>query len=206
MSKIRLIIIGIVTVVLIALGTTVAIQQNRINTLTKDLSYATINEKALLLKNDSNKNKIRSLQFTVEQLDYFNDSVITELNRVRRDLKVKDADLKALYYLKTSISKKDTVFLTDTVFIENTYIDTVVQDDWHKTRLTLMYPNKIFVTPEFVSDKSIITYLSKETIKPPKKCKFLRAFQRKHKVIVVEIKENNPYIKTKEQKHIEIIK
>lgn len=206
MSKIRLIIIGIVTVVLIALGTTVAIQQNRINTLTKDLSYATTNEKALLLKNDSNKNKIRSLQFTVEQLDYFNDSVITELNRVRRDLKVKDTDLKALYYLKTSISKKDTVFLTDTVFIENTYIDTVVQDDWHKTRLTLMYPNKIFVTPEFISDKSIITYLSKETIKPPKKCKFLRAFQRKHKVIVVEIKENNPYIKTKEQKHIEIIK
>lgn len=206
MSKIKLIIIGIITVVLIALGTTVAIQQNRINTLTKDLSYATTNEKALLLKNDSNKNKIRSLQFTVEQLDYFNDSVITELNRVRRDLKVKDADLKALYYLKTSISKKDTVFLTDTVFIENTYIDTVVQDDWHKTRLTLLYPNKIFVTPEFISDKSIITYLSKETIKPPKKCKFLRAFQRKHKVIVVEIKENNPYIKTKEQKHIEIIK
>lgn len=110
MSKIKLIIIGIVTVVLIALGTTVAIQQNRINTLTKDLSYATINEKALLLKNDSNKNKIRSLQFTVEQLDYFNDSVITELNRVRRDLKIKDADLKSLYYLKTSISKKDTVF------------------------------------------------------------------------------------------------
>lgn len=69
-----------------------------------------------------------------------------------------------------------------------------------------MYPNKIFVAPEFISDKSIITYLSKETIKPPKKCKFLRAFQRKHKVIVVEIKENNPYIKTKEQKHIEIIK
>lgn len=206
MSKIKLIIIGIVTVVLIVLGTTVAIQQNRINTLTKDLSYATTNEKALLLKNDSNKNKIRSLQFTVEQLDYFNDSVITELNRARRDLKIKDADLKALYYLKTSISKKDTVFLTDTVFIENTYIDTVVQDDWHKTRLTLMYPNKIFVAPEFISDKSIITYLSKETIKPPKKCKFLRAFQRKHKVIVVEIKENNPYIKTKEQKHIEIIK
>jgi hypothetical protein len=66
--------------------------------------------------------------------------------------------------------------LTDTVFVENTSIDTIIQDAWHKTRLTLDYPNTVTVTPEFTSDKTIVTYLSKETVKPPKKCKFLRAF------------------------------
>lgn len=206
MSKIKLIFICIVTVILLSLGVTVAIQNKKISNLTEDLSYANSNQKALLLKNDSNKNKIRSLQFTVEQLDYFNDSIITELNKVRKELKVKDKDLKELYYLKTIASKKDTIVLTDTVFVENTKVDTTIQDQWHKTRLTLDYPNKITVTPEFISDKTIIAYLSKETIKPPKKCKFLRAFQKKHKVVVVHIKENNPYIKTKEHKHIEIVK
>jgi hypothetical protein len=62
----------------------------------------------------------------------------------------------------------------------------------------MSYPNNVIITPEFVSDKTIITYLKKETIKPPKKCKFARAFQRKHKIIVVNIKEHNPYIITKE--------
>jgi hypothetical protein len=40
----------------------------------------------------------------------------------------------------------------------------------------MQYPNTIICTPEFVSDKTIITHLKKETVKPPKKCKFLRAF------------------------------
>lgn len=206
MNKIKLIIFGIVTVILIALGITVTIQNKKISRLTEDLSYAHANEKALFLRNDSNENKIRSLQFTVEQLDYFNDSIIIELNRARKELKIKDKDLQSLYYLKTLTTKKDTITLTDTVFVENTSIDTTIQDAWHKTRLTLDYPNKVTVTPEFTSDKTIVTYLSKETVKPPKKCKFLRAFQKKHKVIVVQVIENNPYIKTKEQKHIEIIK
>lgn len=206
MNKIKLIIFGIVAVIFIALGITVTIQNKKISRLTEDLSYAHANEKALFLRNDSNENKIRSLQFTVEQLDYFNDSIIIELNKARKELKIKDKDLQSLYYLKTLTTKKDTITLTDTVFVENTSIDTIIQDAWHKTRLTLDYPNTVTVTPEFTSDKTIVTYLSKETVKPPKKCKFLRAFQKKHKVIVVQVIENNPYIKTKEQKHIEILK
>lgn len=206
MKKVKLIIIGVVTVILIALGITVAIQNKRISNLTQDLSYAHANESALLLRNDSSKNKIRSLQFTVDQLDYFNDSIITLLNNTRHQLNIKDKDLKELHYLKSIATKTDTLVMKDTIFVESVNIDTIIQDDWHKTNLTMSYPNTITVTPEFISDKTIITYLSKETVKPPKKCKFLRAFQRKHKVIVVEIKENNPYVTTTEHKHIEIIK
>lgn len=206
MTKIRLIIIAIVTVVLIALGTTIAIQSSRISALTRDLSYANANEKALLLKNDSNKNQIRSLQLTVEQLDYFNDSILLKLQDAKRELKIKDKDLKELQYLKTIASKADTVRVFDTIFVDNFCMDTTIQDDWHKTSLELCYPNTIIVTPEFTSEKTIVTYLKKETVNPPKKCWLARLFQKKHKVIIVDIKESNPYITTQEYRHVEIIK
>lgn len=205
MTKIRLIIFGIVAVILIALGTTVAIQSSKISRLSRDLSYANANEKALLLKNDSNKNQIRSLQLTVDQLDYFNDSILEKLSAAKAELKVKDKDLKELQYLKTLAAKTDTIIIKDTIFAEDFCIDTTVQDEWHKTSLELCYPNTIIVSPEFTSEKTIVTHLKKETVNPPKKCWLARLFQKKHKVIIVDIKENNPYITTQEYRHVEII-
>jgi TolA-binding protein len=93
-SKIKIIILCIVTVVLIILSTTVAVQNKRISSLNASLSSKTSNEKALLLKSDGDKNEIRSLQFTIEQLNYFNDSVVLELNKARQELNIKDKDLK----------------------------------------------------------------------------------------------------------------
>ena len=177
-SKVKLIIIGIVAVILIVLCTTVAIQSSKISKLNRDLSYANANEKALLLKNDSNKNEIRSLQLTVAQLDYFNDSVLTKLNQAKKELKIKDKDLKELQYLKTLALKTDTIHVTDTIFVEDFCMDTTIQDRWHKTSLELCYPNKIIVTPEFTSEKTIVTHLKKETVNPPKKCWLARLFQK----------------------------
>jgi hypothetical protein len=205
-KKIKWIAIGIVTVILIALGIIVAIQNAKINSLTEDLLNSKTNEKALLLLNDSNKNEVRSLKLTVEQLEYFNDSILIKLNNARKELKIKNESIQELQYLKTLVSKKDTVILKDTIFVEAVNVDTTIQDKWHKTNLQLKYPNEIIVTPEFVSEKAIITSIKKETVNPPKKCKFARWFQKKHKVLVVDIQEKNPYVTTQEYKHIEIIK
>ena len=70
----------------------------------------------------------------------------------------------------------------------------------------MCYPNQIVLTPEVKSEKIIIAHLKKETVNPPKKCWLARLFQKKHKVIVVEIEEKNPYMTTKEYRHVEIIK
>ena len=193
-------------VVIIGLVTTVAILGKKLSNLEKDYSYASANEKALLLKNDSNKNEIRSLQFTVEQLDYFNDSILDKLKETQAKLKIKDKDLKELQYLKTITAKTDTVILTDTIFVEGTCVDTVAGDEWVKTNIEICYPNQIVLTPEVKSEKVIIAHLKKETVNPPKKCWLARLFQKKHKVIVVEIEEKNPYMTTKEYRHVEIIK
>lgn len=205
-SKIKMIIIGVVMVVIIGLVTTVAILGKKLSNLEKDYSYASANEKALLLKNDNNKNEIRSLQLTVEQLDYFNDSILDKLKETQAKLKIKDKDLKELQYLKTITAKTDTIRLTDTIFVEGACIDTVVGDTWVNTYLEMCYPNKIVVTPEVTSEKVIIAHLKKETVNPPKKCWLARLFQKKHKVIVVEIEEKNPYMTTKKYRHVEIIK
>jgi hypothetical protein len=205
-KKIKWIAIGIVTVILIALGIIVTIQNAKINSLTEDLLNSKTNEKALLLLNDSNKNEVRSLKLTVEQLEYFNDSIIIKLNNARKELKIKNESIQELQYLKTLVSKKDTVILKDTIFVEAVNVDTTIQDKWHETNLQLKYPNEIVVTPKFVSEKAIITSIKKETVNPPKKCKFARWFQKKHKVLVVDIQEKNPYVTTQEYKHIEIIK
>ena len=193
-------------VVIIGLVTTVAILSKKLSNLEKDYSYASANEKALLLKNDSNKNEIRSLQLTVEQLDYFNDSILDKLKETQSKLKIKDKNLKELQYLKTITAKTDTVILIDTIFVEGACVDTVVGDEWVKTNLEMCYPNQIVLTPEVKSEKIIIAHLKKETVNPPKKCWLARLFQKKHKVIVVEIEEKNPYMTTKEYRHVEIIK
>ena len=113
-----------------------------------------------------------------------------------QELNIKDKDLKQLQYLKTLAKKTDTIIVKDTIFVEDLTLDTTIQDTWHKTNIQLLYPSTIIINPEFISDKKIVTYLKKETIKPPKKCKFARAFQKKHKVIVVNIQENKKGIKT----------
>lgn len=205
-SNIRLIIAGIVMVVIIGLVTTIAILGKELSNLENRYSISSANEKALLLINDSNRNEIRSLQLTVDQLDYFNDSILDKLKDTQSKLKIKDKNLKELQYLKTITAKTDTVILTDTIFVEGACVDTVVGDEWVKTNLEMCYPNQIVLTPEVKSEKVIIAHLKKETVNPPKKCWLARLFQKKHKVVVVEIEEKNPYMTTKEYRHVEIVK
>ena len=90
MSKIKLIIFGIITVMFIVLGLVIAIQNTELKSLKKDYSIAAANNAALLTQNDSNKNQVRSLQLTIEQLEYYNDSVLKKLNKAKQDLKIKD--------------------------------------------------------------------------------------------------------------------
>jgi hypothetical protein len=193
-------------VVIIGLVTTIAILGKKLSNLENRYSISSANEKALLLINDSNRNEIRSLQLTVDQLDYFNDSILDKLKDTQSKLKIKDKDLKELQYLKTITAKTDTVKLTDTIFVEGACIDTVIGDEWVKTNLEMCYPNKIVLTPEVTSEKVIIAHLKKETVNPPKKCWLARLFQKKHKVVIVEIEEKNPYMTTKEYRHVEIVK
>ena len=189
----------------LTLGTYILYNNNQ--RLRQELSNSVANEKAFALENSSLKNENRAFKFTIEQLEYFNDSLTNKMNEVRKKLKIKDADLKQMQYLLSEAQKKDTIVFKDTIFKEpSVKIDTLLGDKWFQMKLGLRYPSTIITEPKFVSEKYIIVNHRKETINPPKKCFIARWFQKKHKVVEVEVVEKNPYIVNKQQRFIEIAK
>ena len=174
--------------------------------LEEKLSISISNEKAFIAENLSLKNESRAFKFTVEQLNYYNDSILQKMNDVKKELKIKDKNLKQLQYLLSVSTKKDTVLFTDTIFRDKSLaLDTIIGDKWYNIRLGLKYPNLIYTEPTFTSEKYIIVNKKKETVNPPKKFFLFRWFQRKHWVMEVHIKEKNPYIKETNNKFVEII-
>lgn len=198
--------IGVVVIVgLLAISTYSLYRSN--TSLKEELSVSKANEKAFIIENSGLKDQNRAFQFTVEQLEYFNDSLITKMNEVRKELKIKDRDLKQMQYLLSEAQKKDTIVFRDTIFRDPLVrVDTLLGDRWYQLKLGLRYPSTIITEPKFVSEKYIIVDYRKETVGPPKKCFIARWFQKKHKVVEVEVVEKNPYIENKQQRFIEIVK
>ena len=174
--------------------------------LKKEVCTLRNNQKAFIAENSSLKNESRAFKFTIEQLNYYNDSILQKMNDVRKELKIKDKNLKQMQYLLSVSTKKDTVLFTDTIFRDKSLaLDTVIGDKWYNIRLGLKYPNLIYTEPTFTSEKYIIVNKKKETVNPPKKFFLFRWFQRKHWIMEVHIKEKNPYIKEIDNKFVEII-
>lgn len=174
--------------------------------LKKEVCTLRNNQKAFIAENSSLKDESRAFKFTIEQLNYYNDSILQKMNDVRKELKIKDKNIKQLQYLLSVSTKKDTVLFTDTIFRDKSLaLDTIIGDKWYNIRLGLKYPNLIYTEPTFTSEKYIIVNKKKETVNPPKKFFLFRWFQRKHWVMEVHIKENNPYIKEIDNKFVEII-
>lgn len=203
--KIKLIIGLIIVAIIVGLGTTVVVMNNRIDKLNTEVAEATTNIKAYELENLALKDNTIEFQYTIEQLNHSKDSLNQKINKLRKDLKIKDKDIQKLQYVLSENQKKDSIIVHDTLFIEKVKIDTTLSDDWSKLHLQLEFPNKVVTEYSFKNESLVTTYLKKETIKPPHKCAFVRLFQKKHKVIHVEVHEQNPYCEIKEQKFINIV-
>lgn len=207
LSNIRTYILGAIIILIGALITSTIILYSDNKELKNNLSIAISNEKAFINENTGLKDQNRAFQFTIEQLEYFNDSLIIKMNNVRKELKIKDGKLKQMQYLLAQSSKKDTIFYRDTIFKDATInMDTILGDKWYKLQLGLRYPNTIIVNPEFTTETNIVWSVDKETIKPPHKCWLIRLFQKKHNVLKVDVIENNPYSTVRKSRFIEVIK
>ena len=201
----RYISIGIVILMSLLAVSTYTLY-NRNQDLKEEISVSMTNQKAFITENTSLKEENRAFKFTVEQLNYYNDSILKKMNEVRKDLKISDENIKQLQYLLSVSTKKDTVLFTDTIFRDKSLaLDTIIGDKWYNIRLGLKYPNLIYTEPTFISEKYIIVNKKKETVNPPKKFFLFRWFQKKHWVMEVHIKEKNPYMKDIDNKFVEII-
>lgn len=152
------------------------------------------------------KDDTRVYKLTIEQLNYFNDSITKKMNEVRKELGIKDSKIKQMQYKLSHIEKSDSLTLPDTIFVNSFKLDTIMGDEWANNHIIMSYPNKIKITPRFKLESFLFVSAKKETIKPPKKFFLFRWFQKRHTVLNITVKENNPYVETDRQKFIEIIK
>lgn len=152
------------------------------------------------------KNNNRVLKLTVEQLNYFNDSIIKKMKVVQKELDIKDTELQQLQYEASYAKRGDTIVLRDTLFRDpQLKLDTIVGDKWFKTNLHLQYPSTIILSPEIELERYIFVEGKKETVNPPKKFFVFRWFQKKQIVAEVTTEEKNPYVKNKVQRFIQVI-
>ena len=130
MKKIKIIIGSIVAAIIVGLGTTTAVMSNRINKLNCEIAEATTNIKAYELENSALKDNTIEFQYTIEQLNYSKDSLNQKINKLRKELKIKDKDIQKLQYMLSENQKKDSiVFVHDTLFRENIKVDTTLNDN-----------------------------------------------------------------------------
>lgn len=127
--KVKLIIVGVILAIFLGLSATIAVQNNTINSINQDLSEAVTNYKAY--ENENSILKERNIQFelTVDRLNSSKDSVMQKLNEARKQLRIKDNDIKNLEYLASTNRKVDSIYVRDTIFAEPAFrLDTLVGD------------------------------------------------------------------------------
>ena len=164
------------------------------------------NVEAYRASNSGLEGNIREYQMTMDDLRASQDLLDKKLADAVDELKVKDKTIQSLQYQLSTASRTDTIQVPDTIFIPEVNIDTLVGDKWYNLRLQLNYPSTIVASPTFNSEKFVIINSKKEYNKTPSKIFFIRWFQKKHRVTEVNIIEKNPYIETKQQKFIKILK
>lgn len=146
-------------------------------------------------------------KLTIEQLNYFNDSIIKKMKVVQKELGIKDKRLQQLQYEASHAQRADTIILKDTLFRDpQLKLDTIVGDKWFRTNLHLEFPSTIALKPEIELERYTFINGKRETVNPPKKFFLFRWFQKKMTVVTVTVKEKNPYVKNKESRYVEIIK
>lgn len=202
MKKLVYILIG----VLILTGASLYWLYGKYQKLSVEYSTSIENIKAYDAELSGLTNDTKVYKLTIEQLNYFNDSITKKMNEVRKEIGIKDSKIKQMQYKLSHIEKSDSLTLPDTIFVNSFKLDTIMGDEWANNHIIMSYPNKIKITPRFKLESFLFVSAKKETIKPPKKFFLFRWFQKRHTVLNITVKENNPYAETDRQKFIEIIK
>lgn len=203
MNKLK--IIEFLGSLLIILGSFIIFKNNQ--RLRNDLDISKQNIETLLQVRDTLESSNKALLINVELLNNSNDSIVKELNNIRKSLKIKDKEIESLHKINSEIHRVDSLIVRDTIFSEpDICIDTTLYDYWGFTNIFLKYPSFINVESVMDSNLSIYTFYRKEPIKKSKKTKIGRFFQKKRKVLEMEVVENNPNIVIKQSKFIKVIK
>ena len=102
-----LLLIGII----ISLGLLVGYQTKRLKLKDIELANAINNKEFYESLTSKTKDQNRVLQLTVDQLQTTNDSVLQEVNKLKKELKIKDKELNDVVVVETQIRDTDSVYI-----------------------------------------------------------------------------------------------
>ena len=206
MKNIKLWIAATILAIVAVLGVVVNQQQTKIRQLNESLLVATANNKAYEAERDSLLNNSIQFQFTIDQMNHSQDSLIQRINKIKKQLNVKDKQIEELQYFVSENNKRDSIVIRDTIFQKGVALDTLIGDDWSSLAIRAEYPNLLNVDYSFKNESLVILHNSRVTVDPPKKCWLGRLFQKKQNIVEVDVVQENPYCTNKEQKFIKVIK
>lgn len=171
------------------------------------------NLKAYIALNDTLKTTNRMFEFKASQLNYLNDSLVNQMNTIRKNIGVKDKNLKGLGYIKSTVRIHDTVLVNRIRDGDKTLsIDTVINKKWYQIEIDYKgsrcseCKDTLIVSPKVSSEKYVVISTSKEYVDAPKKWWLQRIFQKKEEVVDVKVVETNPYIYSDHERFIKVIK
>lgn len=200
MKKILIKILSYVILIVI-----IFLMGQKIHNLNVSLDNSINNIKAYAAENSGLIESNRVFKLSIEQMEYYNDSLMLEMKKIANDNGIKDRKIQALQYQLEHFAKRDTIILRDTIFRDpNFVLDTCIIDQWNKSCLHMEYPSVIALDNEYKNDKFITLNSHKEPVKP-RKWFLPRWFTRKHTVVEVLIIDKNPYVTTPQQRYIEVI-
>lgn len=200
MKKILIKILSYVILIVI-----IFLMGQKIHNLNVSLDNSINNVKAYAAENSGLIESNRVFKLSIEQMEYYNDSLMLEMKKIANDNGIKDRKIQALQYQLEHFAKRDTIILRDTIFRDpNFVLDTCIIDQWNKSCLHMEYPSVIALDNEYKNDKFITLNSHKEPVKP-RKWFLPRWFTRKHTVVEVLIIDKNPYVTTPQQRYIEVI-
>ncbi len=177
----------------------------KINRMNETISIQAANIKAYQSEISGLKDDTQTYLYTIDQINASRDTMIQYLDSLRKTIKVKDKNLKSMSYIKTLATRRDTIYIDAKLPEYVINIDTIVGDEWLNTHVVLN-DSTLVCQPKFKSELAVIASYRKETINPPSRFFFIRWFQKKHKVIRVDVIEANPYAEIKNQKFVEVLK
>jgi len=146
----------------------------------------------------------RIFVLTIDQLKESKDSALMSLDLLRKTLKIKDDKIVGLQRYKDLFNKKDTIEFHDTIFVKDFKKDTTIGNAYYNLTLKLKYPSIIETDISIINEKSIISYIYKETVEPKKSWPWYW-FQKTQLIEKIEVKDSNPYIINKDKNVVKII-
>lgn len=139
------------------------------------------------------------LLLNIVDLKASKDSADIRINELTKSLSIKPKTIEKVVYIKQMVE------INDTIYFEN-FTDTsrvITENEFYKLDLEVVPPNQINHNLEIYNELIVVDYVTKERINE-KKTWLGKLFQKKYKVINIEIHQTNRYIKNLEEKKIKI--